>query len=344
MRRFITGTLLLALAILVGPSAGDAFAACSAPAKATAYDNPSDMDFEGGVNSGQWIGQSFTVPASITLTKATIYIYNFGPTTDSITVEIRSDSGGLPGALLGTRTRNLTNTAYEFSEFDFSSDHISLAAGTTYYVVATSTAAGGTDGYSSGSDNSSPTYSNGTSFVRGGSGGTWVASTDDLLFQVFGQTCTADTPPGGQTQPPALAAVSGLAFSNTTFAAENSGPPATNARRKPPRGTKVSFSLNEAATVRFTVKRRAKGRKVRRGKRTRCVRPTRRNRGKKRCTRLVTLRGSFSRTGFAGKNSFHFTGRLRGRKLKPGRYRLVATPSVAGKNGNPTSKNFRIVR
>jgi hypothetical protein len=46
----------------------------------------------------------------------------------------------------------------------------------------------------------------------------------------------------------------------------------------------------------------------------------------------------------AGKHSFHFTGRLNGKKLKPGRYRLVATPSAGGNKGKPTSTGFRIVR
>jgi hypothetical protein len=143
----------------------------------------------------------------------------------------------------------------------------------------------------------------------------------------------------------ALAAVSGLAFSNKTFAAENSGPPAAKAKRKrPPRGTKVSFRLNEAATVRFTVSQRVKGRKGKHGKKRACAKPTKKNRKRGRCTRVVTLNGSFTRNGGAGKNSFHFSGRLNGRKLKPGRYRLVATPSAGGRKGKPTSVGFRIVR
>ena len=149
----------------------------------------------------------------------------------------------------------------------------------------------------------------------------------------------------GQTNPLPVPAVSSLAFSSSTFRAESRGPSARSARKKKrPRGTKVSFRLNEAATVRFTVTRRAKGRKVKRGKKTRCVRPTRKNRKGKRCTRVVTLKGSFTRNGIAGKNSFHFTGRLRGRKLKPGRYRLVATATAGGIKGKPKSKSFRIVR
>ncbi len=50
------------------------------------------------------------------------------------------------------------------------------------------------------------------------------------------------------------------------------------------------------------------------------------------------------RTGIAGKNSFRFTGRLNGRKLKPGRYRLLATPTAGGLKGKASSTGFRIVR
>jgi hypothetical protein len=112
--------------------------------------------------------------------------------------------------------------------------------------------------------------------------------------------------------------------------------------RRPP--TRGSFNLNEAATVSFTVTRRAKGRTIKRGKKRVCVKPTRKNRKRRLCTRVVTLKGSFTRNGVAGKNSFHFTGRLSGRKLRPGRYRLVATPTAGGKKGKPTSSRFRIVR
>jgi hypothetical protein len=36
--------------------------------------------------------------------------------------------------------------------------------------------------------------------------------------------------------------------------------------------------------------------------------------------------------------------RLRNRKLRPGRYKLIATPSVNGQKGAPASVRFRIVR
>jgi hypothetical protein len=44
----------------------------------------------------------------------------------------------------------------------------------------------------------------------------------------------------------------------------------------------------------------------------------------RRCVIFMRLRGSFKHETVAGQNSFRFTGRLRGRKLRRGRYRLNA--------------------
>jgi len=58
----------------------------------------------------------------------------------------------------------------------------------------------------------------------------------------------------------------------------------------------------------------------------------------------VTLRGSFTHKGKAGANKFKFRGRLRGRKLRPGRYRLRAVATDAAKNNSSVKrKRFRIV-
>jgi hypothetical protein len=140
------------------------------------------------------------------------------------------------------------------------------------------------------------------------------------------------------------AAASGLSFSHSTFRAASSGPSAESTKKKRPVGTKVTYTLSEVATVKFTVKRRVKGRKVRRHGKKVCLKPTRKNRKKRKCKRYKKVRGSFTQDGKAGKNSFRFTGRLRGHKLKPGRYKLIATPSVNGQKGKATSRRFRIVR
>jgi uncharacterized delta-60 repeat protein len=134
-----------------------------------------------------------------------------------------------------------------------------------------------------------------------------------------------------------------LGFSAKVFRGAASGPSALArlaARHKI--GARVSFSLTEAATVTFTVERKSAGRKV--GKR--CVKPTKKNRTRKRCTRFVKVKGSFTRAGKAGKNSFKFTGRIGGKKLKPGSYRLVAVAKDAAGNKDKTPKraNFQIAR
>jgi hypothetical protein len=59
----------------------------------------------------------------------------------------------------------------------------------------------------------------------------------------------------------------------------------------------------------------------------------------------VTLRGAFTHRGKAGRNRFKLTGRLNGRKLAPGRYRLRAVATdPAGNSGSPKRSRFRIVR
>jgi hypothetical protein len=121
------------------------------------------------------------------------------------------------------------------------------------------------------------------------------------------------------------------------FAAAPSGP--TVAKRR--YGTTVTYTLNESASVRFAVLRPQTGRRGRGG---RCLKPTKANGHARRCTRYLPLAGEFTLTGAAGANRFHFSGRLSGQKLKPGSYRLQATPSAGGKTGPATSASFRIIR
>jgi DNA-binding beta-propeller fold protein YncE len=120
------------------------------------------------------------------------------------------------------------------------------------------------------------------------------------------------------------------------FKAAKKGPSVT-VKGKP----KVSFNLGETATVRFSVERALSGRRA--GKR--CVKPTRANRAKKHCTRYRKLRGSFTREGTTGANSFRFTGRLAGHSLKPGRYRLTAVATDGtGNRSQPAKVRFSILR
>jgi hypothetical protein len=83
-------------------------------------------------------------------------------------------------------------------------------------------------------------------------------------------------------------------------------------------GAVVRYRLSAAATVRLTVVR------VRRGKR---------------------LRGRLEHHGTKGLNKFRFRGRIGGRALRVGRYKLVATPvGSTGRAGRSKVARFRIIR
>ena len=131
--------------------------------------------------------------------------------------------------------------------------------------------------------------------------------------------------------------ITGLRISPATFRSALAGGAVSG---KGPRGTEVRYALSAAATVRFTVQRRATGRRLGH----RCVARTRRTAGRRACTRLVIQHGRFSHRGGAGTNTFHFSGRLAGRRLRPGRYRLVAIPVSAVGKGRARAASFRITR
>jgi hypothetical protein len=128
-----------------------------------------------------------------------------------------------------------------------------------------------------------------------------------------------------------------LTIAPKTFVAASRGASVVSSRRA---GAEVSFTLNTAATVRFTVVARLAGRKSG----GRCVKPTKANRHRHACTRVITKPGSFRRTGARGTNHFRFTGRLSGLRLTPGAYQLVGAPSASGKTGHAARASFEIVK
>jgi hypothetical protein len=97
---------------------------------------------------------------------------------------------------------------------------------------------------------------------------------------------------------------------------------------------RVSYTLGAAATVKFTVQRVTTGRKVNR----KCVKQTQKNKKHTKCTRLVSVRGSMSRKTGAGGRAFTFSGKIGGKNLPPGTYKLTATPT----SGTPKKATFTI--
>lgn len=149
---------------------------------------------------------------------------------------------------------------------------------------------------------------------------------------------------GGPIPGALLARATSLRLAPRAFRAAASGPSARAALvRRTPTRTTVTYTLNRDASVRFTVRQSRPGRRQGTGIRARCVPQTRRNRTAPRCRRIVTLRGSFTVAGRAGPNRIRFSGRLRGRKLAPGYYTLVATPRADGTNGRAVGTPFRIL-
>lgn len=112
-------------------------------------------------------------------------------------------------------------------------------------------------------------------------------------------------------------------------------------KRQPrlPVGTTFRFRLNRAASVRLSFSRILSGRRAG----GRCVKPTRANRSKPRCSRYQS-RGALTMAGRAGSNAYTFRGRIRGRTLKPGRYRLRVTALADGKTSAAVSIRFTIAR
>jgi hypothetical protein len=68
-----------------------------------------------------------------------------------------------------------------------------------------------------------------------------------------------------------------------------------------------------------------------------------RNRGAPGCMRYVRMHGSFTHRAREGSNSFRFTGRLAGKRLRPDRYRLIArAKDAAGNVSASVHTQFRI--
>ena len=125
---------------------------------------------------------------------------------------------------------------------------------------------------------------------------------------------TSELAPSG-TDDSVAPAITRLGLSPSAFRAAPSGPALAVLA-----GARLSFALSEAAIVTFRVAQPAAGRRVA----GHCRRPTARNADRPRCSRWTPLRGRTVRSLPAGRNALRYRGRLAGRTLAPGRYRLLA--------------------
>jgi hypothetical protein len=144
--------------------------------------------------------------------------------------------------------------------------------------------------------------------------------------------------------PPAPAApapvLSGLALHPRSLRAERGHGASIAASRRG--GATLSYGDSLAAVTTFTVQSVRRGFKVGRG--CRSSRP-RHARGRPRfCTRLANI-GSFSHQDAGGPVRVHFTGRVGGRPLAPGSYRLRAVArNAAGLTSRALASPFTVIR
>ena len=151
------------------------------------------------------------------------------------------------------------------------------------------------------------------SFARAGTHTAVATATDANGYSI------ASAPVTVAVGPPAITK---LTLKPKSFRASRAGGSVTRlSRRRRQSGTVVRYLDSVPARTTFTILRR-----VRRHRRA-----------------LWARVGSFSRQDAAGVNSFRFTGRLAGRKLAPGSYRMSVTPRAAGAAGLAVVSGFVVL-
>ena len=158
---------------------------------------------------------------------------------------------------------------------------------------------------------------------------------DDLDGQ--GRACD----PSDVAPPPPPMRIVFVDNSNPAFTPGGSSTPLRGrAAARPKRGTVFSYRLDESGTMRIAVQRAMPGRRSG----GRCRKPSRRLRRKPACTRWVTQH-TLTRTSHAGVNRVPYTGRVRGKALRPGRHRALFTATAPGFAPSAASTvKFRVVR
>jgi uncharacterized delta-60 repeat protein len=177
---------------------------------------------------------------------------------------------------------------------------------------------------------------------------TGAPDTDALTARLLGATPPGPPPGGGGGPPPPTApTLTNVKQSHLTWREGTANSKLTVADRrrhrhrpKAPVGTTISFTLNEAASVRIAFTERSAGRRVH-GK---CVAQTRRNRHKRSCTRALP-EGAITLAGHAGSNAAAFDGVLGSdKKLPRGHYTATLTASASGLSSRSVTLSFTIIR
>jgi hypothetical protein len=170
-----------------------------------------------------------------------------------------------------------------------------------------------------------------------------VALQDKGALELPGHGSACPGPPPAPILAPATAKplaglISALTISPSAFLAAPTGATISAfAATTKKYGATISYHDSQAATTTFTVLRETSGRKQ--GKS--CKKPSKANKHGKRCT-ILTAIGSFSHVDVVGANSLRFSGRIKGKKLAAGSYRLQAVAHDAAGNGAAVTRGFAI--
>lgn len=170
-----------------------------------------------------------------------------------------------------------------------------------------------------------------------------VSPTGDL-FDVINHLRTqgGGTDIGAYEFTPVASAVTALAVAPPKFRAAKKGAMISAKKKKAPIGGTISVTVNQTSAVKLTFERAKPGRKS--GKS--CVRVTKKNAKRKKCTRYAGIPGLFWLNVPTGTKTAVISGRsLKKKPLVPGKYRVQATPvAVGAAAGLPTYAKFSIVR
>ena len=234
-----------------------------------------------------------------------------------------------------------------------------LATGATQLVSRTD-GAGGTPGY--GSVARPQVNGNGDCIAfdttaPGLAADTFAGTDHTQVYMRAVGACPVPNPPGGggagagggdQPLPPVAAAdvlaptLDRLAMSRKRFRVGSAATPvaAGSRRRRTPAGTRFRWRLSEAATVTLRIERKLAGRRSGR----RCVKPTKRNRRARKCTRWSRA-GTLTRKAAAGAGGTSFSGRIGRKKLPAGSYQaVVSSKDAAGNASRSRTVAFKIVK
>lgn len=160
--------------------------------------------------------------------------------------------------------------------------------------------------------------------------------TTQTIVRTIDTVAPPATPPAPPTTPSVKAVVTSAKLSAKRFSVAKSGKPSKT------KGATITYALSAAAEVEISVLRPTKG--YRSGKN--CVAKKPKGKTAKRCTFDQRLGLAGTPTGVPGTNSFTFNGKVAGKFLKPGKYKLqVAAVADAQAHGtSPITIPFTIKR